>query len=143
MIKRLNKIIICVSVVLYVFLKLIKLKIVFNYLFSFGCAGSPLLRGFLPSCSERGYSLVVLFRLLVAVTSLAVAPSAGSIVVVHGLSCSTACGIFLDQGSNPMSPVLAGGFFTIQLLGTSYYLYFKKNFAPTMGHVISQFPNQG
>ena len=27
--------------------------------------------------------------------------SSGSIVVVHGLSCSTACGIFLDQGSNP------------------------------------------
>ena len=27
--------------------------------------------------------------------------SAGSVVVVHGLSCSMACGIFLDQGSNP------------------------------------------
>ena len=26
---------------------------------------------------------------------------AGSVVVVHGLSCSAACGIFLDQGSNP------------------------------------------
>ena len=25
----------------------------------------------------------------------------GSIVVAHGLSCSTAGGIFLDQGSNP------------------------------------------
>ena len=25
---------------------------------------------------------------------------AGSVVVAHGLSCSTACGIFLDQGSN-------------------------------------------
>ena len=24
-----------------------------------------------------------------------------SVVVVHGLSCSAACGIFLDQGSNP------------------------------------------
>ena len=27
--------------------------------------------------------------------------SAGLVVVVHGLSCSTACGIFLDQGLNP------------------------------------------
>ena len=27
--------------------------------------------------------------------------STGSVVVVHRLSCSTACGIFLDQGSNP------------------------------------------
>ena len=26
--------------------------------------------------------------------------SAGSVVVAHGLSCSTACGIFLDQGLN-------------------------------------------
>ena len=26
---------------------------------------------------------------------------AGSIVVAHGLSCSAACGIFPDQGSNP------------------------------------------
>ena len=24
-----------------------------------------------------------------------------SVVVAHGLSCSAACGIFLDQGSNP------------------------------------------
>ena len=27
--------------------------------------------------------------------------SAASVVVVHGLSCSAACGIFPDQGSNP------------------------------------------
>ena len=27
--------------------------------------------------------------------------STGSVIVVHGLSCSTACGIFPDQGSNP------------------------------------------
>ena len=27
--------------------------------------------------------------------------SAGSVVVVQGFSCSAACGIFLDQGSNP------------------------------------------
>ena len=26
---------------------------------------------------------------------------AGSVVVAHGLSCSMACGIFSDQGSNP------------------------------------------
>ena len=26
---------------------------------------------------------------------------AGSVVVAHGPSCSTACGIFPDQGSNP------------------------------------------
>ena len=33
---------------------------------------------------------------------------AGSVVVAHGRSCSAACGIFPDQGSNPVSPALAG-----------------------------------
>ena len=28
------------------------------------------------------------------------APDTGAVVVAHGLSCSAACGIFLDQGSN-------------------------------------------
>ena len=34
----------------------------------------------------------------------------GSVVVVHTLSCSVACGNFLGQGSEPMSPALAGRF---------------------------------
>ena len=29
---------------------------------------------------------------------------AGSVVVAHGLSCSAACGIFPDQGTNPRPP---------------------------------------
>ena len=37
---------------------------------------------------------------------------AGSVVVAHGLSCSAACGIFPDQGSNPCPPALAGRFST-------------------------------
>ena len=40
----------------------------------------------------------------VCVNSVAVAPglsSAGSVVAVHGIGCSTARGIFLDQESNP------------------------------------------
>ena len=36
----------------------------------------------------------------------------GSVVVASRLSCPMACGNFLDQGSNPMSPALAGGFLT-------------------------------
>ena len=95
--------------------------ILFMYLF--GCAGSSLLYGLFSRCSGQGYSLVVC-RLLPAVSSLVakhrlqahrlqqlwhmgsvvVTPglqSTGSIVVVGGLCCSVACGIFLDQGSNP------------------------------------------
>ena len=37
---------------------------------------------------------------------------AGSVVVAHGPSCSAACGIFPDQGSNPCPLALAGRFST-------------------------------
>ena len=56
------------------------------------------------SCGERGLLFVAVCGLLIAVASLAAEhglKSAGSVVVAHGLSCSAACGIFLDQGSNP------------------------------------------
>ena len=36
----------------------------------------------------------------------------GSVIVAHGLSWSTACGIFLGLGSNRASPALTGEFFT-------------------------------
>ena len=41
--------------------------------------------------------------------------SAGSVLGVHGLSCSAVCGIVLDQGLNPS--LLAGGFLTTGLAG--------------------------
>ena len=43
--------------------------------------------------------------------------STGSVVVVHVLSCFTACEIFLDQGSIP-SPTLTGRFLTTEPLGS-------------------------
>ena len=74
------------------------------------CMGFPL------DAVSRGYSLVVMPGLLIAVASLIVehrlqgtqasvveAPglqNTGPAVAVHGLSCSTACGILRDQGSN-------------------------------------------
>ena len=81
------------------------------YLFIFGCAGSLSLHRLCSSCGERGLLLVV-HRLLLAVASLVEERRlwahwlqqlqlAGSAVVAHGLSSSMACGIFLDQGSNP------------------------------------------
>ena len=48
----------------------------------------------------------------------------GSAVVMHELSCSTACGIFLDQGSNPCP--LAGRFFTTGLPEKSFFKKKKK-----------------
>ena len=49
-------------------------------------------------------SLIAQHRLQAARLSLVVAPgiwSMDSVVIAHGLSCSVACGIFLDWGSNP------------------------------------------
>ena len=67
--------------------------------------------GFLLLGVNRGCSLVVVHRLLVVVASLVAEhrleerrlqklEHVGSVVVVHGLSCSMACGIFPDQGLN-------------------------------------------
>ena len=56
------------------------------------------------SCGKRGllFTAVSGFSLqwLLLLQSMG-SRHAGSVVVVHGLSCSAACGIFLDQGSNP------------------------------------------
>ena len=43
-----------------------------------------------------------------------------------GLSCSTACGIFLDQGSNPCPPALTGRFLTTAPPGKSPQMLLKK-----------------
>ena len=74
----------------------------FIYLFIFGCTGSSLLRArAFSSC--RDYSLLrcagisLWWLLLLRSTG---SRRAGSVVVPHGLSYSTACGTFLDQGSN-------------------------------------------
>ena len=78
------------------------LKNKFIYLFIFGCTGSSLLRvGFSLVAVSGGYSSL---RCIGFSCSGARAPGAwASVVVVHGLSCSAACGIFPDQGSNPCS----------------------------------------
>ena len=88
--------------------------------------------GFSPAVESRGYSasmLVVVLRLLTEVaslvsehrlqdawTSVAVTlgiQGTGSIVVVHRLNCCVACRIF-PPGIEPMSPALAGRFFTTE-----------------------------
>ena len=69
------------------------------------------------SCGEWGLLFVVVRGLLIAAASpvaehglqahrlqqlwLAGSRRAGSVAVAHGLSCSAACGILPDQGSNP------------------------------------------
>ena len=88
----------------------------FIYLFIWGCAGSSLLCGLFSCCSERGLLSSCGARTsdcsgFSCCRALAVghegfssfrpqALSTGSVVVVLGLSCSPARGIFPDQGLN-------------------------------------------
>ena len=54
------------------------------------------------SCGERGPLFIVVRGPLTVAASLVVEHRrAGSVVVAHGPSCSAACVIFPDQGSNP------------------------------------------
>ena len=91
-------------------------KIVFIYWF-LAVLGLHCCMGFYLVAGSGDYSLVAVCSLLIVVNSpvtkhrlqgtwasVVVAPgsqSTGSIGVVHGLSCSVACVIFPDQGSNP------------------------------------------
>ena len=56
------------------------------------------------SCGERGPLFIAVRGPLTIAASLFGSTGsrrAGSVVVAHGPSCSAACGIFPDQGSNP------------------------------------------
>ena len=49
-------------------------------------------------------------------------------LVVHGLSCSKACGILISRpGIKPVSPVLVGGFLTTGPPEKSHLSYFRRN----------------
>ena len=63
--------------------------------------------------AERA-SLVVELRLESTRTSVVATDGlhgTGSVVVAHRLSCPVTCGIFLDQGLEPVSPALSGRIF--------------------------------
>ena len=75
------------------------------YLFIFGCVGSlfsmrglPLVAASGGHSSSRCAGLSLSRPLLWRSTG---SRRTGSVVVAHGRSCSAACGIFPDQGSNP------------------------------------------
>ena len=50
---------------------------------------------------------------------------AGSVVVAHGLSCSAACGIFPDQGSNPCPLYWQADSQPLRHQGSPAFLFFK------------------
>ena len=73
------------------------------YLF-FGCTGSLLLRRLSLVSSCRRYSLISLHGFLIVVAALVAERRLygmwASVAVAVRVSCSVACGLFLDQGSN-------------------------------------------
>ena len=93
------------------------LKILFIYILFFGCAGSFLPHGFFSSCRQQGllsscsaqashywgFSCCrawALWHVGLVFSALGL-QNTSSIVVLHGFSFSTACGIFQDQELNP------------------------------------------
>ena len=80
------------------------LKILFIYLF-LAVLGLRFRARAFSSCGERGPLFIAVRGPLTISRPLLLRSTgsrcAGSIVVAHGPSCSAACGIFPDQGSNP------------------------------------------
>ena len=84
---------------------------IFNIIYSFLTAlGLHWFVWIFSSCSEWKLLFVALHGLLIAVASLVIGSQAcglqelwctGSVIIVHGLSCSVACGMFPDKGLNP------------------------------------------
>ena len=85
--------------------------------------------GLLPSCGAvaslvaesrlQGQRLQQRQHMCSAITTCWLEGTWASVVMVHGLSCSAAYGIFPDQGSNPLSPVLSGRFLSTMPPGKS------------------------
>ena len=69
----------------------------FIYLFIFGSTGSLLLHSLFSSCGAQALGHMGFSSCGSRVLELRLEPG----LVVHGLSCSMACGIFPNQGSNP------------------------------------------
>ena len=89
--------------------------------------------------ASRGYSLLVVCGLLVAVASFVVEPRLScawaSVIAARGLRCLVACGIFPDTGIEPVSPALAGQFLTTGPSGKS------RSFSSEWGKSLDALPS--
>ena len=102
--------IIIITIIIIFFLNIYSFILLFIYLFIYSFIHSWLcwvfvsVRGLSPVAASGGHSssqcvgLSLSWPLLLWSTG---SRRAGSVVVAHGPSCSAACGIFPDQGSNP------------------------------------------
>ena len=104
----------------------------FIFIFIFVCVGSSFLcEGFLQlrqagATLHRGVRASSLsWPLLLRITG---SRRTGSVVVAHGLSCSAACGIFPDQGSNPCPLHQQADSQPLRHQGSPIFLFFNLHF---------------
>ena len=80
------------------------------------------------SCGKRGPLFIMVCGPLTIVASLLRSTGSrrtGSVIVAHGPSCSTACGIFPDQGSNPCPLHWQADSQPLCHQGSPLFIYFK------------------
>ena len=91
------------------------------------------------SCREHGLLFIVVHRLLIMVASriagnrlqayrLQELQHTGSVVMAHSLSCSTACGMFPDQGPNLCSLHWQVDYFPLYHQGSPVLNFFNVQF---------------
>ena len=83
--------------------------------------------GFSLVAVSEGYSLAVVFGLLIAMVPLVAVHNSrhgDSVIVAHGLSCFEACRVFPEEGIKPVSPALAAGFLFSIPSGKSLFIIF-------------------
>ena len=108
-IQKNNKISPPISQLIHIF----KLKFIYSF---FGCAGSSLLCGFFPTCSEWG----LLSSVVCGDFSCCGAQALGCVgfsICAAGAHCSAASSVLICSsipGIEPTCPALAGGFFTTE-----------------------------
>ena len=88
-----------------------------TYFCVFGCAGSLSLGGLFSGCRDRGHP---------SLQSVGFCWSAGSVGVAHGLSCPAARGVFLDLGTDLLSPAWAGRLFPTEPSGKPHCSLFNR-----------------
>ena len=114
---------------------------IYRYIFIYlilGMLGLHFFDQALPSCGKWGILFIVVHGFLIAVASLVAEnrlqacglqqlQPMGSVVVALGLSCSIACGIFLDQGSNLCALHLQTDSYPLHHQGSSMPILLKQH----------------
>ena len=108
--------------------KQLLLSLIFFHLFSFDRTGSSLLcPGILSLRRARTALRCGAWAYCSGFSCVAQAPA----VVVHGFSCSVACGIFLDQGSNPCALHWQAESYTLDHQGSPIIIFKVRKLRPS------------